>query len=84
MTELLIDHTYLETATAFMCIVVMHHAKAIKICCLIILSTENMIRGSIKVYQNARCSVKWIKNSVKKGIKLTYRITVHQWMVLPW
>ena len=74
----------MENVIAFTCIVFMHHAKAIKMCFLIISSTENMIRGSIKVYQNARCSVKWIKNSVKKGIKLTYRITVHLWMVLPW
>ena len=48
----------------------MHHAKAIKMCCLIISSTENMIRGSIKVYQNAGYSVKLIKHLFKKEIKL--------------
>ena len=78
------DSTDLEKVTAFWCIVFMHHAKAIKMYFIIILSTENMTRGSIRVYQNARCSVKWFKNSVKKEIKQTHRITVHQWMVLRW
>ena len=78
------DSTDLEKVTAFLCIVFIHHAKAIKMYCFIILSTENMTRGSIRVYQNARCSVKWFKNSVKKEIKQTHRITVHQWMVLRW
>ena len=76
------DYIYFENPTAFTCFVFIHLAKATKMCRLLILSTKNMMRRSIKVYQSVRCLVKWIIHSVNEGIKQTYHITVHQWMVL--
>ena len=76
------DYSYFENVTTFTCIVLIHHAKATKMCRHIMSSTKNMIRGSLKVYQSYRCSAKWIEHLINEGIKQTSHITVHQWMVL--
>ena len=78
------DYSYFKNVTTLTCIVFIHHAKATKMRRHIILSTKNMIRGSIQVYQSVRCFVKWIKNLINEEITQIYHIKVHQWMVLRW
>ena len=73
---------YFENATAFTCDVLMYHAKATKRCRIIISSTKNSIRSSIKVYQSDQCPVRCVRHSANEGIKQTYHVAVHQWINL--